>query len=478
MDTSVRHAASVRVRHAVFASCIGGLVLLSGCARYQPSPLDLQQHAEEFRHRAEQLSVVAEHMRSSPSPDMPDAHVFDVTDGISMDEAEAIALFYNADLRTERLRAGLTLATKENAGLWDDPELGFDGAEILSPASPFEYGVTLQLTVPVSGRLRVERARADAAHESQLRRIASKEWATRMDLRRAWIRWSAQVERERMLSEAIDYASDVEQVVDRLVQAGEMSRVEARLLKIDIEQLHTDQLQAEIDRTQAKQTLLALLGLSADGNLVFESQIHAEPPPLPEQIDTHLIEHSPEVAALIAEYEVAEESLRLEVQKQYPDITIGSGYSNEDDHRLLLGLSLPVPILNANRAGIAEAAALRDIARADAERALEDICNSLVSARSMYEAATSQRMEYEHRVLTLLDEQSRELAALAELGEVNALMLVETLSRITLARVRALELQQQESELAINIAEILGPRDMPEHLESNTHEPTQSGESR
>ena len=66
---------------------------------------------------------------------------FSFGDGLTPAEGEVLALFYNAELRQARLEAGVALANFENAGLWDDPEFGFDGAEILSPSgSPFEFG--------------------------------------------------------------------------------------------------------------------------------------------------------------------------------------------------------------------------------------------------------------------------------------------------------------------------------------------------
>ena len=47
-----------------------------------------------------------------------------------------------------------------------------------------------------------------------------------------------------------------------------------------------------------------------------------------------------QLAILFSEYQIAEETLRLEIKKQYPDIVIGSGYGSEfNDHRVLFGLT-------------------------------------------------------------------------------------------------------------------------------------------
>ncbi len=74
----------------------------------------------------------------------------------------------------------------------------------------------------------------------------------------------------------------------------------------------------------------------------------------------------------MAEYEVAERTFELEIRKQYPDLQIGPGYGLEDGQdQVLMGLSLPLPVLNANRQAIARAEANRSVARASVEAALE-----------------------------------------------------------------------------------------------------------
>jgi hypothetical protein len=111
---------------------------------------------------------------------------FDSTDGISPSEGEVIALFYNPQLRIARLEARVALANFETAGLWEDPVFGFDGAEISSPSAPFEFGLMGNITIPISGRLKVKKAMAGTKYESQLRKLVDDEWNLRSTLRSQW----------------------------------------------------------------------------------------------------------------------------------------------------------------------------------------------------------------------------------------------------------------------------------------------------
>ena len=147
--------------------------------QYERQPLDLAAHRSALHERSDRgrsdrgIPRTAARARGSK---LRQRSTFE--DGLTPAEGEVLALFYNAKLRQARLEAGVALANFENAGLWDDPEFGFDGAEILSPSgSPFEFGLTLSLTIPISGRLEVEKARAGAAYEAELRRIVNAEWS-------------------------------------------------------------------------------------------------------------------------------------------------------------------------------------------------------------------------------------------------------------------------------------------------------------
>ncbi|MEQ8850928.1 MAG: TolC family protein [Phycisphaerales bacterium] len=451
------------------------LIALAGCQSYERVPLELTDHRASLDARlvaTEPISKFVERL-SEAGNQVPER--FDPNDGLSPAEGEVLAMFYNPDLRLARLDAGVALATFETAGLWEDPQFGFDGAEILSPAGPFEYGLTLSLTIPISGRLGVERDRAGAAYEAELRRIVDAEWSTRAAVRSAWASWSAASERLRLLREVIDQVERISAITDRLETAGELTRVEARLLRAELVETQADVAGAVLAEARARVELLGLMGLPPDAPVEL---LPALPPAsIAEMNDAigRLIEANTTLAVRRAEYQVAEETLRLEVRKQYPDITIGTGYGSEDnDDRLLLGVSIPIPILNANRAGIAEAKARREVARAAAETTFERLTRELAMARAAYNASRTQRDAFERDLVPMLDEQASEVEQLIDLGEVNTLLLLETVTRRFEAKSRLLDLRLAETDAAIEITRLLGPDEpeSPASVEPATDEDT------
>jgi len=406
-----------------------------------------------------------------------DAHAtdqFDTSDGINSAEAEVIALFYNPDLRMARLRAGVALADAETAGLWEDPVFGFDGAELLSPTGPFEYGLTASLTIPISGRLGVEEDRADAAYRAELRRVVDAEWSMRSRVREAWAVWSVATERQRLIDEVAEAIDRISTVSDRLEEAGELTRIEARLLRAQRLTIQVQRLSIEAAAEQARLDLMGLMGLLPGTEVTLVSQLPVVDLPEISDENTRLIGSSTSLAVLRADYQAAEETLRLEVSKQYPDIEIGGGLGSEDnDDRLLLGASLPLPIFNANRGGIAEARANRDLARAEAETEFERLAFQLASVLARLDATEQQRQILKQNMVPMLDEQAAEIDRLAELGEVNTLILLETVTRRFEAKNQILDLQLTTLRDRIEVARLLGPDDVPEPapvIESNETE--------
>src|SRR5205085_3547392 len=72
-----------------------------------------------------------------------------------------------------------------------------------------------------------------------------------------------------------------------------------------------------------------------------------------------------DVQRLLVEYAAADSDLRLQIARQYPDISLAPGYSfGEGAGSYLLGPGLTLPLFDRNRGPIAEAGAHRETAGA------------------------------------------------------------------------------------------------------------------
>ncbi|MCC6321950.1 MAG: TolC family protein [Phycisphaerales bacterium] len=433
------------------------LMGLAGCQSYAPRPLDEAASMSEFLERAPDSPRVEDFVRQlNQGSGKP--RVFDAADGLDVWEAEAVALVYNSGLRRARLRAGVASAEAAEAGLWEDPELGVDLTRILeSVENPWKIFSTVAFTLPISGRLELEKQRAGLEHAAELTRVWAAEWGVRMEVRRAWIEWSSAHERARVLGEFAERIDALVAIVDRVERAGEMSRVEARLFRIEQAGARTEaerfRREEEVRRLELKQ----LLGLSPSATVGLNPE-GAWADADAESLRAASLERSPAIAVARAEYEVSERTLELEVRKQYPDLKIGPGYGREDGQdQFLLGLAVPLPVLNANRQAIARATAERELRRAEWEGEREGVIGGFETASKRLEVATAERRSLEEGLAPLADQQYSEARRLAELGEVNTLLMLESIKSQREAKRRVLDARAAERLAEIQVQEIAGP---------------------
>ncbi len=449
------------------AALIAAAGAVAGCQSYRSQPLDLGAHREAFLARTPGAPEV-EQLAQSLSDEVPAAGEragFDASDGLSAAEAELVALVFNGELRIARARAGVTLAGSEHAGLWDDPTIGTDITRILeSTTHPWKVFTSIGLTLPVSGRLEVEKARAGVAHAAELARVAEREWLVRMEVRRVWVQWAAigaQIEAQQGLLGRID---DVVSVVDAMERFGELSRTEARLFRVERAGAAAELTLLESRLEQSTLALKRLMGLPPSAEVLLSGTgLIPMPDTVPVagvsgEMEHELILGSPLLLATLAEYELAERTLELEVRKQYPDLQIGPGYGSEDgQNQLLLGLSVPIPILNANRGGIAEAEAAREVARAIAETSVEQLMDELAVAVLQLRTAAVQRQVLESEIVPLVEAQYEDVREIARLGELNAVVMLDSLKRQQEIKSRLIEARRDEALAAIRWREIVGP---------------------
>jgi cobalt-zinc-cadmium efflux system outer membrane protein len=278
--------------------------VVSGCQSYVARPLDLPSHAAAWRGRTpddESVQALARRLAASGER----SSEFDFSDGLSLDEAGVVALVYNPTLRLARLRAGVAQASAEHAGLWEDPEVGIDLLRIVRGVpNPWIVGSAITLTIPISGRLGVERARAHASMRMLLDRVAEAEWQTQRDLRLAWADWSAVMLRLAETERLVESLESIMQSVLPLVEGGELLRTEASLLAIEGAMRRSELTALRAQAAEAELDIRRLMGLSPGaevGMVAAIPSLNTHQGAVEQLADTNLT-----LARLRSEYEVAE----------------------------------------------------------------------------------------------------------------------------------------------------------------------------
>ena len=480
------------------------LLLLAGCAKYERRPLELDQYAEDWPLREIRVDSIREYAETLA--DGEENAPYDPSDGLSLAEAEAVALVFNPQLRLARAQADVPLASAREAGWWPDPEfeakvlhfanrrsrtrfrfegpsfggvnagvigangLSADGLEITPPGfrrtegdfinDPWILSASLGVTIPISGRLAVEQDWSWAEYRASWQRILISEWELLTHLRAAWLDWSTTRERIEVIKAFIEQLATVATMTERLAAAGELKPTDARLLAVELARqrtaLQTAESQAELQRLG----LFAVLGLAPEAPVELQPDVflpHIED--VPESRRDTLLRRNPRIMAVRAEYEVAEQRLRLEVRKQYPDLNLGPSYSLEGGlSRLGLGFGIPIPLWNHNRQAVAEAIAEREAARTHAQAQIEQVFSELARAEARLRYAAQRREMLLEDVAPLVDRQVEETRKLLDLGEVDVLVLREALSSAVETKLELLAATLAEAQAVSALRQMLEPR--------------------
>ena len=481
------------------------LVLLVGCATYERRPLELKQYAETWPARAidtESVHAFASALAAGAEKNAP----YNPRDGLSLAEAEAVALVFNPQLRLIRAQAEVPLASAREAGWWPDPEFeaevlrfasrgpstrfkfdgpsfdgvntGIIGANGLSPSGleltppgyrrvpgdfiddPWIVGASLSITIPISGRLAVEQDWAWAEYRAAWRRILISEWELLNRLRAAWLEWSTTDKRVDVVAEYIEQLGTVASIADRLAKAGELQPTESRLLAIELQRQRTTLQSLENQREQQRLQLFALLGVAPEAPVKLLPAVSLPPIAVsaPDRRNL-LLDRDPRILAVRAAYEAAEQRLRLEVRKQYPDLNIGPSYSFEEGFsRLGFGFGFPIPLWNRNRQAVAEAGAEREAARVQAQAQIEQVWSELARVETRLRFAAERRQMLLKDVVPLVDRQVEDNRKLLDLGEVDVLVLRDALGSAVDTKLEMLSATLAEAQAANALQQMLVPR--------------------
>lgn len=346
------------------------ILTLGGCAHYAPAPLTPDQTLAALEGRR--------------LDEKPSGAVWSGADLLAaalarnprVTEARAKYRTALAAARVARLTPGLTLTlTTEYAD--ESPRWGY-GAAI---DAPLDLGARRSDRITAAdlkalqafydlgdaawtARTALEKARADLALADQETALA----AQALDLRR---------ERQSRLQARVAAGQDARPAL--LLAQGERAAAEHRVLA------------AQGRRDQAVLALAHALGVPP-----AEAQaLRIAPPPAPPRLDglpawrRDAALGRGDVLKAVADYDLSESALRLEVAKQYPEVRIGPGYTYDHGvNKLPFNLNLALPTLDLNRRAIARAEAARAAAgrtleatQADVLAAVDSAAAALASAR-------------------------------------------------------------------------------------------------
>ncbi len=408
-------------------------LLASGCQTYQPVPLDLAAHEAEWRDRR-------------PPGISPRARVLDIPD-VMLDYQGALkaALVLNPGLRLARAEAGVAAVSAAEAGRLADPTLELGIARLLNgAASPWTLGAGVGFSIPLSGRLRAAKEAASAAASVALADALVAEHELQVEFGVAWREMVSVSESVGKFSATLKQFEAAHQLVKRQVDAGTLDGAELTGVEVATAKLAAEKATVEARMSAAISRVLRMIGLHPSVEVGIELK---EVEGLVGELDVRLAEGHPRLVLARAKYTQAEAELKLEIERQYPDLSLTPGLEwDQGEPKVGGGVSIPLPLLNANRGPIAEARARRTSARIAVETLVEKLKGEAHELHRLRMASQARIHAIEKALIPALERQYEQLSELIELGRGSPLALLESIRGMQEAQ---LELQEAKLEFAL-----------------------------
>ncbi|MBA5604286.1 TolC family protein [Duganella sp. FT3S] len=399
------------------------VLLLAGCESYAPQALDPGKQLAALESRrldAPEVRRFAEHSLGHEVTPWP-------PQSWGLDTLTLAAFYYHPDLdRAQGQRLAAEAATV-TAGARPAPTGGmsFQHNKDAPPGqSPWTRGLVLDIPLETAGKRDIRIDQAQHLTQAAKLRAAESVWQVRSRVRASLL---AAYPTEDLVRRQRDLQDEITRMFERRFAAGAVSQSELTQAHLMLSRATLALRENQKQGAENHARLAAAIGVpdaALDGAEIsyqaFEQLLPVASLP-PAEARRKALAARPDVLAALADYEAAQSALQLEIARQYPDISIGPGYTwDAGQVKWSLGLSLVLPLWNRNEGPIAEAKARRMEAAAAflsvQARAIAEVDEAVAGyghAIDMYETANA--------LLQAQRKQERNISAAFQAGEADRL---------------------------------------------------------
>lgn len=440
------------------------------CAAQTQSPSDVSKKVEERVGHG--INTAAKASGLSLPEDVS------LDDGLSEDEAVAVALWNNPALQAELTAMGLARADVITAGQLSNPQLTL--------IFPFSLRV-LEAVAMWPFEALWQRPKRVAAAKLEMERVCETLVARSLDLvrdvRLAYADYAFAQRRARVAAEAVRERSEIAVIVNARFRAGDIGELETSAARIEARLAEEQATRFMRDAVIARDRLRALLGFAnADPNFeislpaatevdgsyqtvsvnfsaVSSTAPAADPSQTLDELIKQAFEARPELKAAELAIEAAGQRAKWERSRILTVSAIAKEYGrNNGGFEQGPGVLIELPIFNRNQGGVSRAEAEIERSAKQFIAARQSVAVEVREAYTQLAQAREARELWRTRVLPAITEDIRRADIAYRAGDVAYLFVLETNRRLTDARLREPELQAAEARALIALERSIGRR--------------------
>jgi outer membrane protein TolC len=372
-------------------------LFFAGCARFHPEPISPEQTVARLEARRLDDAGLRKFLEQNLGHEVP-AWPLKQWDLNSLTLA---AFYFHPDLDVARAQWRLAEAGVKTAGARPNPTISVTPAydrQIPGNFSPWMVPVSLDLPIETAGKRARRIAEAQDVSQSAWWGLISTAWQIRSGVRANLLDFVVAGRRSDLLAEQLSAQEQIVKLLQHRFDAGEISRPDLATAEIALNKIRLDASDAQTQLANARSQLAESLGLGLSAlegkDLAFDFSAQAPDDLTSAEARRVALLGRSDVRGALADYAAAQDDLRLQIAKQYPDLHLGPGYAwnsgNAGDNEWSLGLTLELPLLDQNQGPIAEAKARRELAAAQFTSLQARVIGNIERAVAGYRVATVQ----------------------------------------------------------------------------------------
>jgi outer membrane protein, heavy metal efflux system len=377
-------------------------------------------------------------------------------DGLTQDEAVAVALWNNPDFQVQLSEMGFARADLLEAGLLQNPVLS-----LLFPIGPKQLEATLKWPIDVLWQRPRRVASARFAADRVAAGLEQAGLTLVSDVKIAYVEYALAQDRLRLADQSVVELEQISTLMESRFQSGDISQLEARTAAIDASRARQDSVRARLDVALRANELRTRLGLALDPrqfDVVIAPTVQEPCGALPALLEEALASR-PDVRAAELGIESAAARLGWERSRVVAVTAVFDvNAQGIEGFETGPGVDIGPPLFNRNQAGLARANA--EIRRAGGQYVAvrQRVAGELLDATTQFQQASAALDGWRDTVLVPLEEQVQVANRAFAEGDVAYLFVLEMQRRLTDARLRTREAEADLARARARIERAIGRR--------------------
>lgn len=290
-----------------------------------------------------------------------------------LEELVYAALFFNPDLDVARAQWKAAESAKSSAAIRNVPTISGNIAHSNQANGDIRpYALGLSIDIPIE-RANKRDIRIDSAkHLSEIAKlqIAQTAWQLRSQVTEVFYAYQVNQKLIELLEKEQSSRQEIVSIYQKRFDLGAASNSELSTAKLQLLNMQSELSAKQQERLTLLARLASYLGLPLPKvrEMALADEAISIPQLPPTDLQTTALLNRVDIRIALERYALAEAKLKLEIARQYPDISLSPGYAYEFGDKIWsLGISSLLTLLEKNKAAIAEAEQLREVEAAQFE---------------------------------------------------------------------------------------------------------------